>query len=255
MLYGAPPDGVATGETGRWGLVPLAACALALVCARPRAPGPHRDPARPHRGDRRAMRDLDAVARALAGRLEGRLDEPRVVRERELHCRVEPRDARSLAQALRAELRSRAAAHGGRRSPQRRAGASRSTSCSRIAPRTGSCTRSQWLGPEAPALTSLATLHHPASRFEREIFDLFGIEAAGHPDPRPLVRHAFWPADYFPLRKDAVAREFHDDGRAVPVHRGGRRGRLRDPGGAGARRRSSSRGTSASAWWARRSST
>jgi hydrogenase-4 component F len=31
MLYGAPPDGVATGERGRWGLVPLAACALALV--------------------------------------------------------------------------------------------------------------------------------------------------------------------------------------------------------------------------------
>jgi hydrogenase-4 component F len=31
MLYGAPPDGVATGETGRWALVPLAACALALV--------------------------------------------------------------------------------------------------------------------------------------------------------------------------------------------------------------------------------
>src|SRR3970282_683108 len=32
----------------------------------------------------------------------------------------------------------------------------------------------------------------------------------------PLVRHAFWPADYFPLRKDAAAREFTDDGRAFP---------------------------------------
>ena len=63
---------------------------------------------------------------------------------------------------------------------------------------------------------SLATFHYPASRFEREIYDLFGIAAEGHPDPRPLVRHAFWPADYFPLRKDAVPREFADDGRAFP---------------------------------------
>ena len=59
---------------------------------------------------------------------------------------------------------------------------------------------------DAPAIVSLATLHYPASRFEREIYDLFGIAAEGHPDPRPLVRHAFWPADYFPLRKDAVTR-------------------------------------------------
>ena len=40
--------------------------------------------------------------------------------------------------------------------------------------------------------------------------------ARGHPDPRPLVRHAFWPDDFFPLRKDAAPREFHDDGRAFP---------------------------------------
>jgi Ni,Fe-hydrogenase III large subunit len=30
------------------------------------------------------------------------------------------------------------------------------------------------------------------------------------------VRHAFWPADFFPLRKDAAPREFTDDGRAFP---------------------------------------
>jgi Ni,Fe-hydrogenase III large subunit len=58
--------------------------------------------------------------------------------------------------------------------------------------------------------------HYPSSRFEREIFDLFGIRAEGHPDPRPLVRHAFWPEDYFPLRKDAGAREFDDDGSPFP---------------------------------------
>ena len=58
---------------------------------------------------------------------------------------------------------------------------------------------------DRPEIPSLATFHYPASRFERELFDVLGIRAVGHPDPRPLVRHAFWPADYFPLRQDAVA--------------------------------------------------
>jgi Ni,Fe-hydrogenase III large subunit/Ni,Fe-hydrogenase III component G len=77
---------------------------------------------------------------------------------------------------------------------------------------------------DRPEIPSLATLHYPASRFEREIFDLFGIRAVGHPDPRPLVRHAFWPGDYFPLRKDAVPREFHDDGQAFPFQEVGGEG-------------------------------
>ncbi len=67
-----------------------------------------------------------------------------------------------------------------------------------------------------PTVVSLATFHYPASRFEREIFDLFGIRASGHPDPRPLVRHGFWPGDFFPLRKDAVTPVIEDDGRGFP---------------------------------------
>ena len=78
--------------------------------------------------------------------------------------------------------------------------------------------------PDSPEIPSLATLHYPASRFEREIFDSFGIRARGHPDPRPLVRHAFWPADYFPLRKDAAPRDFYDDGRAFPFRQVGGEG-------------------------------
>jgi Ni,Fe-hydrogenase III large subunit/Ni,Fe-hydrogenase III component G len=74
---------------------------------------------------------------------------------------------------------------------------------------------------DQPEIPSLATFHYPASRFEREIFDLLGIRARGHPDPRPLVRHAFWPADYFPLRKDAAPRVFEDDGRAFPFQQVG----------------------------------
>jgi Ni,Fe-hydrogenase III large subunit/Ni,Fe-hydrogenase III component G len=68
----------------------------------------------------------------------------------------------------------------------------------------------------AAELVSLAQQSYPASRFEREIRDLFGITPVGHPDPRPLVRHGFWPEDYFPLRRDAQVPAFEDDGRPFP---------------------------------------
>ena len=80
------------------------------------------------------------------------------------------------------------------------------------------------ISPDRPEIPSLATFHYPASRFERELFDVLGIRAVGHPDPRPLVRHAFWPADYFPLRKDAAPREFSDDGQAFPFQQVGGEG-------------------------------
>ncbi len=67
-----------------------------------------------------------------------------------------------------------------------------------------------------PEVPSLAAVYYPAQRFEREIRDLFGIEPSGHPDPRPLVKHAFWPDGYYPLRKDAAVAAFADDGRPFP---------------------------------------
>lgn len=68
-----------------------------------------------------------------------------------------------------------------------------------------------------PSIPSLATFYYPASRYEREIRDLFGIEPKGHPDLRPLVRHAFWPQTYYPLRKDShPPEEFFDSGE--PFH-------------------------------------
>ena len=54
-----------------------------------------------------------------------------------------------------------------------------------------------------PALPSLAYLSFPASRFEREMLDLYGIRPIGHPRPRRLVRHAHWPQDWHPMRADA----------------------------------------------------
>jgi Ni,Fe-hydrogenase III large subunit/Ni,Fe-hydrogenase III component G len=77
---------------------------------------------------------------------------------------------------------------------------------------------------EDATFDSLGTLCYPASRFEREIFDLLGILPSGHPDPRPLVRHGFWPKDYFPLRKDAGSRKFADDGRPFPFQEVGGEG-------------------------------
>jgi Ni,Fe-hydrogenase III large subunit/Ni,Fe-hydrogenase III component G len=52
-------------------------------------------------------------------------------------------------------------------------------------------------------IPSLAHLSFPASRFEREMRDLFGIEPLGHPQPRRLVLHQHWPSHWHPLRADA----------------------------------------------------
>jgi Ni,Fe-hydrogenase III large subunit/Ni,Fe-hydrogenase III component G len=154
------------------------------------------------------MRDLEAVIAALGPRLSG----ARIVRGREIHGSVKAGDALRLAQTLRAdfgaELRLMVA-------NDRRGDldafevyylyAHPSEDWFLHARKT--------LADREPAVASLGTFHHPASLFEQEIYDLFGITATGHPDPRPLVRHGFWPADYFPLKKDARAGEFADDGR------------------------------------------
>jgi Ni,Fe-hydrogenase III large subunit/Ni,Fe-hydrogenase III component G len=59
------------------------------------------------------------------------------------------------------------------------------------------------LAADNPALPSLASLSYPASRFERELHDLYGIEPVNHPLPRRLVRHAHWPAGWYPMRHNA----------------------------------------------------
>src|SRR2546425_10205336 len=159
------------------------------------------------------MTDLGRVETALAARLRDGLSARRRVRGNELHC-VAPRgDVAAVAGTLRAfgaELVLMVAAD--RR--QEEGG---------FEVHYLFAHRENWfvhatvaVPPGDPTIVSLATLHYPASRFEREIADLFGIRAEGHPDPRPLVRHGFWPEDYFPLRKDAGTREFRDDGRPFP---------------------------------------
>ncbi|MDA8034318.1 MAG: NADH-quinone oxidoreductase subunit C [Actinomycetota bacterium] len=52
-----------------------------------------------------------------------------------------------------------------------------------------------------PHVPTLAALSFPASRFERELADLFGIEPLGHPQLRRLVLHQHWPAGWHPMRQ------------------------------------------------------
>jgi Ni,Fe-hydrogenase III large subunit/Ni,Fe-hydrogenase III component G len=56
-----------------------------------------------------------------------------------------------------------------------------------------------------PELPTLADVSFPASRFERELQDLFGIVPLDHPQPRRLVLHQHWPAGWHPMRFDAGA--------------------------------------------------
>ena len=64
---------------------------------------------------------------------------------------------------------------------------------------------------------SLATRSFAASRFEREIHDLFVLAPLGHPDVRRLALHQFWPDGLHPLRRDALMRtDFTDDGEPFP---------------------------------------
>lgn len=73
------------------------------------------------------------------------------------------------------------------------------------------------LSPDQPRVPSLADQSFPASRFEREMADLFGITAVGHPAPRRLVKHAHWPEDWHPMRRDAVTPpDFADDDKSYP---------------------------------------
>jgi Ni,Fe-hydrogenase III large subunit/Ni,Fe-hydrogenase III component G len=73
---------------------------------------------------------------------------------------------------------------------------------------------------EDPTFPSLATRWYLASRFEREIHDLFGLVPTGHPDLRRLPLHQFWPGNYHPLLKDAMVRQdFSDDGEPYPFRR------------------------------------
>lgn len=53
-----------------------------------------------------------------------------------------------------------------------------------------------------PVFPSISVQVPAANWYEREVKDLLGLRALGHPDRRPLVLHGDWPEDQYPLRKD-----------------------------------------------------
>ncbi len=60
------------------------------------------------------------------------------------------------------------------------------------------------LPAEAPSYPDLSSIFFSANRLQRASHDLLGISAQGG-DTRPWLRHANWPADFFPLRTDSDA--------------------------------------------------
>jgi Ni,Fe-hydrogenase III large subunit/Ni,Fe-hydrogenase III component G len=57
------------------------------------------------------------------------------------------------------------------------------------------------LPAEAPAFPTLTGHYVSAYRFERRIMSLMGVNAGGHPDPRPWIKHEDWPVNAHPLKK------------------------------------------------------
>jgi Ni,Fe-hydrogenase III large subunit/Ni,Fe-hydrogenase III component G len=55
---------------------------------------------------------------------------------------------------------------------------------------------------EPPEYPALSTQYPAAVRMQRALFDLLGVRARNADDQRPWLRHAAWPADFFPLRRD-----------------------------------------------------
>lgn len=160
------------------------------------------------------MTRLDPVLHALTNRAVGVTDVT-TPRANEAHCLVSSRDITGLAGAALREL--------GADLILMAADDRRSVSGAFFVHYVFAHRAENWflhasvpLDGARPELTSLAPLCYPASRFEREIRDLFGIALSGHPDPSPLVKHAFWPAGYYPLRKDASGADFSDDGQPFP---------------------------------------
>ncbi|MCB1907859.1 MAG: NADH-quinone oxidoreductase subunit C [Rhodocyclaceae bacterium] len=69
----------------------------------------------------------------------------------------------------------------------------------------------------APAYPDIARLFPAAGRMQRALFDLLGFRAEQAIDVRPWLRHAAWPEDVFPLRRDFdPARRFPAAGDAYP---------------------------------------
>lgn len=57
---------------------------------------------------------------------------------------------------------------------------------------------------ESAHYPSLAEVNVGAARYERDIWDFFGLTPTNHPELKSVNAHTDWPADFFPLRKDVA---------------------------------------------------
>lgn len=65
-----------------------------------------------------------------------------------------------------------------------------------------------YITEDDPTFPSLAAYLPVLNWYEREVNDLFGLRAIGHPNRSPLIFHGNWPEDVYPLRKDYVESKF-----------------------------------------------
>ena len=56
---------------------------------------------------------------------------------------------------------------------------------------------------EPPEYPDLSVEYPSAVRMQRAMFDLIGVRARNAGDQRPWLRHAAWPVNFFPLRRDS----------------------------------------------------
>jgi Ni,Fe-hydrogenase III large subunit/Ni,Fe-hydrogenase III component G len=85
---------------------------------------------------------------------------------------------------------------------RREAGRYRLHAMCSLAPQDAILTLIAAIPEESPEYPALSARTAAAEWLERENADLMGVIARGHPDPRPLVVHAGWPAGTHPLRRD-----------------------------------------------------
>jgi Ni,Fe-hydrogenase III large subunit/Ni,Fe-hydrogenase III component G len=75
------------------------------------------------------------------------------------------------------------------------------------------------LAAENPAFPDVAPIFPAANRMQRAVMDMIGAVPEGDADRRPWLRHANWPADYFPLRHDAPDKRFETETEDYPFVR------------------------------------
>ena len=136
----------------------------------------------------------------LGRRFDLDLERPDLAREGRWHAVVAKKDAHRIAEALVAEHGARFAALVG--TDERKDGRGYGLIQIFGLGRAGYVSLETRLSDDHLGFASIAPAVPAASWAEREVQDLLGFRAVGHPDPRRLVLPEGWPAGSYPLRTD-----------------------------------------------------